>query len=537
MPDRILAPFFWTVLVAVLSVVQVDASTARSCTRIEAASEAIDLFASSSSERRIKQIDKAELGNLHLCSLETRNGRYKIQLPQGEVWVLASQFRRWTAGDETQRPEHTFEEQREPIRADARGFSRKAAINSAKAVWRQQVKKAFGEEWSDVGLASDAKYGCRVVEGIHHCALEATPRKLSKQDDRGPSLPPDYRQYINVLFATNRVIDSDTTGPIQLKDVSYEVGHTLKLGAALVRVPDKHLIGQVERPLELTIFGFTLYRANEDQKKHFTLRGLKILDRADAIRLLKENSEHSAMVFIHGYNNSFDDAVFKTAQIAFDANFAGVPIAFCWPSKASALAYDYDTQSAAASWNRLLELLRLIRDEGGISKVYVVAHSMGNQILLDALQQVPQTPGNEPALSEIIMASPDVNRDVFIERLDHLKLLAGGLTLYASSADKAMLVSRKKAGGVRAGDVPPEGPLTAAGLDTIDITALGDDPLGLNHGTYSSSRSVLDDIGRLLRIVDESSRPKPGDRSPQLIPIFAIPPTTPPTTRYWKYPQ
>src|SRR5262249_40253702 len=106
--------------------------------------------------------------------------------------------------------------------------------------------------------------------------------------------------------------------------------------------------------------------------------------------------------------------------------------------------------------------------------------------------------------------------------------LTGELTLYASSADKAMVASHLKSGGLRAGDISKLGPVTAAGMDTIDITALGNDPFALNHGTFSSNRSVLDDIGRLLQT---GARP-PGVRSPQLIPM-----PTQSTPTYWRYPK
>jgi esterase/lipase superfamily enzyme len=238
------------------------------------------------------------------------------------------------------------------------------------------------------------------------------------------------------------------------------------------------------------------------------------------------------MVFVHGYNTSFEDAVFKAAQIAYDTNFPGLPIAFSWPSKGNTAAYDYDRESALFSRGPLLELLHLIREQAGVSKVYVIAHSMGNQIVADALAGADR-PGIDFRVTELVMAAPDMDRDVFEPLLPRLRLAADGMTLYASSADKAMLASSIKAGGVRAGDVPPEGPVVAEGLDTIDVTALGDDPLALNHGTYSSDRSLLDDIGRIMRVSDSKDRLRPGERSPQLRPV----PDDPPPPKYWKYPD
>jgi esterase/lipase superfamily enzyme len=301
----------------------------------------------------------------------------------------------------------------------------------------------------------------------------------------------------------------------------------LKFGSAVVRVPDIHTIGVVERPAEVVIFGFTFWKGAEDEKIHFIMKDLETISRDEALKIMQASQHQGAMVFVHGYNTSFEDSIFKTAQLAFDAGFRGLPIAFCWPSMHSLGGYDYDRESAAYSWDALLDLLYMIEEEAQVSHVYVVAHSMGNQILLDALTHV-QPMGGSLKLSEVIMAAPDVDRDVFVKRLDQLKLVSSGLTLYASSADKAMLASRLKATGVRAGDIPDDGPVIAPGLETIDVTSLGDDLLALNHGTFSSNKSLIDDIGRLITI---GVHP-PTVRWPQLVGV----PTNPPI-KYWMYPR
>jgi esterase/lipase superfamily enzyme len=66
------------------------------------------------------------------------------------------------------------------------------------------------------------------------------------------------------------------------------------------------------------------------------------------------------MVFVHGYNVPFADAVFKAAQIAYDANFLGTTIVFSWPSAGQPLKYDYDRESANFSSGDLFNLLKLV---------------------------------------------------------------------------------------------------------------------------------------------------------------------------------
>jgi len=100
--------------------------------------------------------------------------------------------------------------------------------------------------------------------------------------------------------------------------------------------------------------------------------------------------------------------------------------------------------------------------------------------------------------------------------------------MYASAADKALLASDKKSWGTRLGYISATGPILVDGVETIDVTAVGDDILGLNHGTFSGSRVVLDDLGRLI----VSGIHPPGVRTPTL---RAAPNTINP--KYWVYPQ
>jgi len=132
-------------------------------------------------------------------------------------------------------------------------------------------------------------------------------------------------------------------------------------------------------------------------------------------------------------------------------------------------------------------------------------------------------------LREVVFAAPDVDRDVFLSRADFIKKGTAGITLYASSADKALEVSKAKAGGVaRAGDMSEAGPFLIDGIDLIDVTVLGEDMFALNHGIFARDRSVLDDLGR---IVTSRTRP-PHVRTPTL---QRMPDRL--STKYWMYPR
>jgi esterase/lipase superfamily enzyme len=159
-----------------------------------------------------------------------------------------------------------------------------------------------------------------------------------------------------------------------------------------------------------------------------------------------------------------------------------------------------------------VQILRLLTEEVGDKRIYIVAHSLGNQILVNALQQASLSKVNLN-IAELVLAAPDVDKDVFMKKASGIKSVAKNMTMYVSSADKALLASNKKAWGTRVGYVTSNGPHLVEGIETIDVTSVGDDMFGLDHGTYSANRAVLDDLGRLI---SSTSHLLPGERTPTL---------------------
>jgi len=202
---------------------------------------------------------------------------------------------------------------------------------------------------------------------------------------------------------------------------------------------------------------------------------------------------------VHGYNTSFDNALYRTAQIAYDLDFDGAPFLYSWHSGGAVASYTYDRESAQQSEPFLREFLQTVVRETGAQSVSVIAHSMGNMPLLRVLQSLGPTLPPGVQLNQIILAAPDVDRNLFENLAGNIKAYGRGVTLYCSANDRAMAAARRVAGGIpRAGDVPAEGPLVLAGIDTIDVTQTSTDVLALNHSIYAERSVLLNDIGLLL---------------------------------------
>ena len=367
----------------------------------------------------------------------------------------------------------------------------------------------------------------RGYKGWEEPALTPTPTPTPTPIAKDPRVVP-------ILYATNRVRKMDA--PDKFPRFSSERSPTLTFGSALVRVPENHVFGTVDRPGEKTYWFIFTEREEERAKDHFTLPDVRVLTKQEFLRSIHDSQTNgqtsSALLFVHGFNTNFEDAIFRLAQIKWDTQYSGVPIAFSWPSRGenNAIAYNYDRESAAYSHFAFLEVLHLL--QASVSKVYIVAHSMGNQILMDSIDTASQ--GDEKlSLAEVVLAAPDVDWDAFQLSGHRLTDVAKGVTLYASSTDMALLASNMWNGGgkPRAGFIPETGPLILPGIETIDVTALGPDIFALtfNHDVTLRVRPVLDDIGHLL----SDGRHPPNIRSPEIrgIPEGSVNP------RYWIFPK
>jgi esterase/lipase superfamily enzyme len=348
-----------------------------------------------------------------------------------------------------------------------------------------------------------------------------------------PTKPKKDFDTVHVFYGTDRTI-KDTA-----KRVGYSGnrGRKLLLGKAVVTVPLQHQVPNVERPWKIKIpyFNITVYEQAEDPKKHFTIQDIKRLGKEDFIKLVRQRlgtsdrNKGQALVFIHGYNNTFDNALYRTAQVAYDLRFDGVPFMYSWPSGGGLSSYTYDRDSSRQAEPYLREFLQIVINETGAKSINIIAHSMGNLPLLHVLREIKLLAANKPdvRINQIILAAPDVDRDIFINLARTITGVGAGMTLYASSSDKAMLASRTFGGGIpRAGDVPANGPVVVAGIDTIDVTAVSTELLAINHSGYARSKALLNDIELLIRT---------GERPPEKrIPILER--VEKDGQVYWRYP-
>ncbi|PXW52933.1 esterase/lipase superfamily enzyme [Chelatococcus asaccharovorans] len=300
---------------------------------------------------------------------------------------------------------------------------------------------------------------------------------------------------VSMIVATTRQVAKDPGTMF-----TGERGMTPSFAAITVSIPPESArkVGEVQWPRRLP----------GNPATDFVTLSTDSLDRAQAIawfnRSVKRTPKRRVLVFIHGFNNRFEDAVYRFAQIIHDSNMDVTPVLFTWPSRGSVLAYGYDRESSNYSRNALENLLQWMSRDPSVGEISILAHSMGNWVTLEALRQMAIRNGRvSPKIRNVMLAAPDVDVDVFRTQMADMGKDRPNFTLFVSQDDRALAVSRRVWGNVgRLGAVNPEvDPYKQEFIDykftVLDLTKLrGGD--SLNHGKFAESPEVVQLIGQRL---------------------------------------
>lgn len=300
----------------------------------------------------------------------------------------------------------------------------------------------------------------------------------------------------------HRIMIATTRAPSQDEGVFYSGARSQNVNLAMVdvTVPQNHKAGQVERPRSLP----------PDPSKHFTIQNPKRLDRTAFENVIrsqlkgKAKADRKLMIWVHGYNTTLSDALLRVAQFLEDTGYQGVPILYSWASAGKVTKYVYDINSALAARDGLATLAEAIVDMP-VSNVDVVAHSMGNLLVMETIRgqgrvELFNTTGK---ISNIILASPDIDIDLFATHLRGIPKRDRGFYVLVSSDDQALKLSELIASGERVGQVSPDA-LTALGVNVIDLSQVSD-PNSNHHSKFADAPEVVRLIGSRMLAGDTFS--------------------------------
>ncbi len=212
----------------------------------------------------------------------------------------------------------------------------------------------------------------------------------------------------------------------------------------------------------------------------------------------------SALVFVHGFNVKFDAALQRAGQLARDLNYDGPLFVFSWPSKGNLWSYGTDRDTADKAATSLETFLADVEGATGAARIHLIAHSMGNRVMLPALVAVAAKKPESPIrgkIGEVILAAPAVPQKDFPTWLNQLGSNGvGHYTLYASAVDKAMIAGYAvERATVLAGHVTSGEPLLHRNVHSIDVSEAALGLLNMNHDVFASNPIMTEDMRQLLQ--------------------------------------
>lgn len=299
---------------------------------------------------------------------------------------------------------------------------------------------------------------------------------------------------ISIMVATTRA-PSDNPGLLY----SGERGTAIDFNELVISIPPEanRKIGEVQWPKKLLA----------DPSREFATLSANKFTTVDQVKGWYQRNQSPSgrlLIFVHGFNTRYESAVYRFAQIAHDSKTDATPVMFTWPSRGSVFDYGYDKESTNYSRSALEALLTEATLAPEIKDITILAHSMGTWLTMESLRQMAiRNDGVPSKIGNVILASPDLDVDVFRQQLADMGPARPKFTVFVSKDDRALTLSRRISGNVdRLGQIDINDPtyrdeFERGGITILDLSALqvGD---RLNHSKFAESPEVVKLLGQRL---------------------------------------
>ena len=321
----------------------------------------------------------------------------------------------------------------------------------------------------------------------------------------GPTAPGTSQ--VNLLVATTRAPVLDPPGVI----FGGARGKGLDFADITVSIPPGHKPGDVEWP----------GRPPGDPEHDFVTLRVDRINLAEAKATFNNRVAHTpgrkVLIFVHGYNTRFEEAVYRFAQIVHDADVNVAPILFTWPSGGNVADYVYDRDSAMYSRDAFETVLASLVANPNVGAISILAHSMGNYLTVETLRQMAIRDHGLPSkITNVMLASPDIDVDVFRRQIAEIDAgpRSTQFTLFVSRDDKALGISSflardsTRLGALDPTKEPYSDMLEKAQVQVVDLSNVQSNDAA-NHSKFATGE-VVTAIGERLAQGQTLTDAKPG---------------------------
>jgi esterase/lipase superfamily enzyme len=339
-----------------------------------------------------------------------------------------------------------------------------------------------------------------------------------------------------VLYATDRVpVGSQRTASKQERFYLNERGGLVRLGLASFSLGESDMTWEEARRISLA-----KNRTEEYPLKVTDVEDFGILDRSfhpfvdektRAEKSAKPGNRYAQLInaklaiserkdifiYVHGYKVVFDNPVLVAAELWHYLGYEGVFIAYAWPSTPSRWAYFADAETTATSAFHFGTLLEYLAEETDAERIHIIGYSQGTRMVVDAVyrlalkyqDETPEEAQKHLRVGKIILIGSDIDRQLMGSYIvDGLLDAMDNITVYVSSKDKALGLSRFLLGRRRLGEMFGEGEVKPEveaflqdnpELQFINVSEAEGALTGNGHGYFRSSPWASSDILMTLR--------------------------------------
>lgn len=219
---------------------------------------------------------------------------------------------------------------------------------------------------------------------------------------------------------------------------------------------------------------------------------------------MRQRGQTDAVIYVHGFNNTMAEGVYRVAQMHHDLKVPGVAVHYAWPSRGSALGYVYDRESALFGRSGLEELLGIVKATG-VREVVIVAHSMGAALTMETLRQMVLRDGPRALdhIAGVVLISPDLDVDVFRSIARDIGNLPEPFVVFGSTRDRVLGLSARVSGSSeRLGNLKDLSKVADLGVIYLDTAAFS---VGTGHLNIGENPALLSLFGGIIGI-DEAFR-------------------------------
>jgi esterase/lipase superfamily enzyme len=281
-----------------------------------------------------------------------------------------------------------------------------------------------------------------------------------------------------------------------------------------ISVPPNHIEGQIEWP-----------KGTPDPENDFvTTQVTPYTSATDFRNALPRPRSDTAVIYVHGFNTTFAEGLYRMAQITHDIGGQDTTVHYSWPATQNTLEYTRDRDSVLFARDGLESLLITLSDRG-FKRIVILAHSIGSNLVVETLRQI-SLQGRQDVLKRVngvVLISPDIDTNLFETQISRIKPLPKPFVVFGDEADLALKVSSLLTGRAsRLGQLNHTESLRRYGVEFVDVTDVRDGDGPLNHAVALTSPTVLSilrtlpsdtriaakrGVQKLQNLIDDATRP------------------------------